>query len=107
MSNSVQYFAGFYQYFAGFYTDEMLVAIGLRAVACWPVAQATACSPIATRISYFTARCWLDASQVALHCKTLHIGIVRRQNILFFYSHHDPKYALLHSRIKPGGQTLD
>ena len=38
MSNSVQYFAGFYQYFAGFYTDEMLVAIGLRAVACWPVA---------------------------------------------------------------------
>ena len=63
MSNSVQYFAGFYQYFAGFYTDEMLVAIGLRAVACWPVAQATACSPIATRISYFTARCWPDASQ--------------------------------------------
>ena len=42
----------------------MLVAIGLRAVACWPVAQATACSPIATRISYCTARCWPDARSI-------------------------------------------
>ena len=53
MSNSVQYFAGFY-------TAEMHVAIGLRAVASWPDAHGPR---ISERISFRFPQLWPDASQ--------------------------------------------